>query len=528
MILILVLVVIAILSLGAFTFSELMLVERKAAHLAGRQVQARELAESGVDMARMFLAWDEESQYEGGGWYDNGERFRGVLVVDGEQARDRGRFTFVAPYVEDGYYNGIRYGLEDESTRLNLNALTLFEKLAEKAGMENGGRQILMGLPGMTEEIADAILDWIDTDDEIREYGAELEYYTQLDPPYAPKNGPLETVEELLLVRDVTPWLLFGVDANRNGQADQGEPDSATVGGMDNSDGSLTRGWAAYLTLHSLETNLRPDGEPKVYLNQEDMETLYNELEEVLDPQWATFIVAYRQYGPAETEEPGEASYGVDVLDLSQPGKVKINQVLDLVGKKVEVKGAEGGGEEGGGEAGGGEGGSGGSEEGESMILETPFPDTLGLTVTYLPTLMDYVTATESTLLPARLNINQAPRTLIAGVPGMTPEILEEIITRRQTDPGAAEAYRRHETWLYCDGIVTLDEMQMLTPFITAGGSVYRAQVIGYFDEEGPSARIEVVFDATTSPARVISWRDLSHLGRGYSLDTLGTEAPDW
>jgi hypothetical protein len=397
---------------------------------------------------------------------------------------------------------------------------------------ESTQRELLMAMPGMDEFTADAILDWMDEDDEPREYGAELEYYSTLQPPYQPKNGPLETVEELLLVRDVTPWLLFGVDANRNGQADQSEPDSAEIAGLDNSDGSLTRGWAAYLTLHSLETNLRPDGEPKVYLNQEDMETLYSELEEVLDPQWAAFIVAYRQYGPADTEEVGETSYSVDALDLSQPGKVKINQVLDLIGKRVEVKGAENGEEQEGGGTSGGQGSSGGGgEEGgeeESMLLESPFPDTLGIPATYLPTLLDTVTATESTLIPARLNINQAPRTLIAGVPGMTPEILEEIITRRYTDPGTAEAHHRHETWLYCDGIVTLDEMQTLTPFITAGGNVYRAQVVGYFDEEGPSARIEVVLDATTSPARIIFWRDLSHLGRGYSLDTLGTEAPDW
>ena len=150
------------------------------------------------------------------------------------------------------------------------------------------------------------------------------------------------------------------------------------------------------------------------------------------------------------------------------------------------------------------------------------------MTVTFLPTLLDYVTATESTLIPARLNINQAPRTLIAAIPGMTPEILEEIMTRRFTDPASAEAHHRHESWLYCDGIVTLDEMKALLPFVTAGGSVYRAQVVGYFDEEGPSARLEVMFDASSSPARVIFWRDLSHLGQGYSLDTLGAEAPDW
>ena len=58
----------------------------------------------------------------------------------------------------------------------------------------------LMAMPGMTDDVADAILDWIDEDDEPREYGAEWDYYAQLQPPYKPKNGPLDTVEELLLV----------------------------------------------------------------------------------------------------------------------------------------------------------------------------------------------------------------------------------------------------------------------------------------------------------------------------------------
>jgi hypothetical protein len=59
-------------------------------------------------------------------------------------------------------------------------------------------------------------LDWIDEDDDQREFGAEEDFYSGMSPPYAPKNGPLDTVEELLLVRGVTPWLLFGGDVNRN------------------------------------------------------------------------------------------------------------------------------------------------------------------------------------------------------------------------------------------------------------------------------------------------------------------------
>ena len=122
-----------------------------------------------------------------------------ALVVDDTDAKKRGRFAVVTPNVENGYFSGIRYGLEDESTKLNLNYL------AQKDSEDNSGRDRLMLLPGMTEDIADAILDWIDADDTKREFGAELEDYSALVPAYAPKNGPLDSLDELLLVRGVTP-----------------------------------------------------------------------------------------------------------------------------------------------------------------------------------------------------------------------------------------------------------------------------------------------------------------------------------
>jgi hypothetical protein len=67
--------------------------------------------------------------------------------------------------------------------------------------------------------------------------------------------------------------------------------------------------------------------------------------------------------------------------------------------------------------------------------------------------------------------------------------------------------------------------MKALIPFVTGGGSVFRAEVIGYFDADGPTARLEVIIDATASPPRMVFWRDISHLGRGYPVEILGTEA---
>ena len=40
----------------------------------------------------------------------------------------------------------------------------------------------------------------------------------------------------------------------------------------------------------------------------------------------------------------------------------------------------------------------------------------------------------------------------------------------------------------------------------------------------GASSRAEAVFDATTTTPRLLFWRDISHLGRGYAVETLGVD----
>src|SRR5438105_5191334 len=192
-----------------------------------------------------------------------------------------------------GNLNGIRHGLEDESTRLNLNVLLILDKQ-----VPGSGRTLLMALPEMTEDVADAILDWLDPDDEPRELGCEVEYYSGLSPPYAPKNGPLDTVEELLLVRGVTPQLLFGCDINRNGQLDQNELLEENTGAA-STDPSAFRGWSAYLTLYSVEWNVTPDGNPKTYLNTNDLNQLADDLAANFNQDQINFIIAYRQVGPS-------------------------------------------------------------------------------------------------------------------------------------------------------------------------------------------------------------------------------------
>ncbi|MDO8720902.1 MAG: type II secretion system protein GspK [Syntrophales bacterium] len=58
--------------------------------------------------------------------------------------------------------------------------------------------------------IVDSIMDWRDKDNLHRVNGAEDDYYLSLPQPFKCKNGDFTSIEELLLVRGVTPEIFYG------------------------------------------------------------------------------------------------------------------------------------------------------------------------------------------------------------------------------------------------------------------------------------------------------------------------------
>ena len=58
--------------------------------------------------------------------------------------------------------------------------------------------------------IIGSILDWRDPDSNTHLSGTESEYYETLDPPYFAKDGPIDDLSELLLIRGVTPAMYWG------------------------------------------------------------------------------------------------------------------------------------------------------------------------------------------------------------------------------------------------------------------------------------------------------------------------------
>lgn len=105
------------------------------------------------------------------------------------------------------------YGMSDEQGRININTINTasFDVLKALLKEEMQDQEAAAG-------IAAAIIDWRDEDNEVFQdpdtkilIGAEDAYYQIQDPPYKCKNSRFDTVEEMLLVRGVTPEIFYGI-----------------------------------------------------------------------------------------------------------------------------------------------------------------------------------------------------------------------------------------------------------------------------------------------------------------------------
>ncbi len=63
------------------------------------------------------------------------------------------------------------------------------------------------------QTIINSLKDWLDKDEDLITglSGAESDYYEELDPPYACKNGPFDHMSEVRLVKGITPELFNGL-----------------------------------------------------------------------------------------------------------------------------------------------------------------------------------------------------------------------------------------------------------------------------------------------------------------------------
>jgi hypothetical protein len=184
----------------------------------------------------------------------------------------------------------------------------------------------------------------------------------------------------------------------------------------------------------------------------------------------------------------------------------------------------------------------------------SPFTDDINELIDYGPVLYDNLTTSDVPVV-GRININQAPRTILelfvpreeelteedeslsaalAALMGATlsptdvQEIIDAIIAERISDPYQIDLPEMNSPfWVYTHGIITdLAVMKQFEPYFCTQGAVFKATVVGRFDERSPVSRLEVWLDAAEGEKlpKIIRIRDLTDQGPGYSAELLGAD----
>jgi type II secretory pathway component PulK len=537
-VLVVVLILVVLLSLAAYKYTNLMITEYTAADMYGRRMQTQAFSASGVEFAadtignRTFEASENLISDEG--------IFQGISIQTGEVARNNGFISLVTANESDPNNQSVRFGLTSESGKLNLNYLLTLEQQFMETNEDGGDTgmvspefyDILSAIPGLDDQTrVDSLLDWLDEDDDPRAFGAENSYYQGLNNGYECKNGQIESLEELLQIQGFTAETLYGEDANRNGLLDTNEDDGSQSLPDDDEDGTLNLGMLGYCTILSKESNLRADGSDKINLNQGLMTELFDAIADEYDEETAKFVVAYRIYGSedAVADEDG-SSLTVDQeeiasavgnalvgdvagdvtragLDLTQPAQFEFTSLFELVDAQVfaEIDGSE-------------------------VTLESPWQT--GSLAGQLPTMFDTFSLTDDAFIENRIDPNYARREVLMTIPDIDGEVADAIVgSSVVTSDGSVSQslLESHATpgWIYLEDIVDLPTMRRLEPYLTTRGDIFRVQVVGYFEESGPFSRVEAVIDGSEYPAKVVTATDLTTLGVGYSRVQLGLEAEE-
>lgn len=408
--------------------------------------QAWEAAMSGVYEAMRVAA-----QTTAGGldWQENPAAFRDRLVVDDGAER----WFFSVYSAGDSERDETRFGLTDEASKLNINTAT---------------EEMLGKLPNLTPYLVQGLLDFLDADNAPHPEGAEQEYYDALPIPYSIFNGPLTTVDQLLLVRGFTPALLYGEDSNWNFQLDPNEDDGELQFPPDNKDGKLDLGLRQYVTVGSYDLNQAMDGTARIDLNQpEDGSTPARE----------------------SSSRPDELPQALtDYLAALRRNNVKLTQPADLLEARGKFKG----------------------EDGTEVELES------GVGKNELAAVLDRYTARTERRLPGLINVNTASSRLLQTLPGIDEALADSIVAARRN---LRAEQQRTPAWLYQEGVLDADQFKKLAPLFTARAWQFRFQVVGYGVPSGRYRVLEAVIDTAEPKPTIVYLRDITRLGLPFRID---------
>ena len=119
--------------------------------------------------------------------------------------------------IEDG---SLKLEIIDENSKINLSVLA--NEFTDRTKFYYFTQNFMMNM-GLPLDIADAIHDWVDIDEQKMPYGAEgADYYQTQMPPYSSKNSAMDSIDEMLLLKDMTPEIYYGFGGG-NTEAEKNE-----------------------------------------------------------------------------------------------------------------------------------------------------------------------------------------------------------------------------------------------------------------------------------------------------------------
>lgn len=531
--LVVVLVMVVLLSLLAASYSFMVRAHLRGVIARTQQFQARMAAEAGVQHAVVIL---RDRQGDVSAWYDNEEELRSALLIGHEdsEASDKMkrrddirtydkfsdfafRYTLYGPNFDNP--DDVRYGFTDESARLDMNVASeaQLRRLFELVIPEDSDHEVDINI------LVDSLLDWRSSGNTPRANGAKNDYYGTLDPPYRCKSQPFSTVEELLLVRGFTAWVVYGEDYNQNGLLDPNEDDDDVSFPPDNADGILFRGVGPYLTVWSQEMNTAADNSPRINLNLQDLEKLEKKLEETdLDGDIISYIMDVRRAGipfnsvmnlvPAPPPPEEEEEDGADAQDLTPPPPATSQPDGSDATSQPEDENTDSP-----------EGGSSDQDETGrgSENPRSPAPVYQNLTedeppgeYSDLPGILDTLTVAATPFFQGRINVSTAPREVLAMLDDLTIEEVDAIVEARRE---LRDEDKSSAAWLLTEGVMDENKFRGILDKITTRSSTYRIESVGFADHIGVVERILYVIQMRGPMAQVLYYRNMNELGTAYN-----------
>ncbi|HMO34978.1 MAG TPA: type II secretion system protein GspK, partial [Gemmatales bacterium] len=512
-VLITVLVVIVVLLLIAYQYLNLMNAESNASIVSGRLAQSRHLADSGVHYAAFALAFpqtlglsDSPDSYRvwSGNVYNNPDLFH-FRPINGPNGI-RGYFSIVTPSdpMDPNNTMGFRYGVEDENGKINLNAIR--QLIKQNSSNRTLIETLIKAIPTLNEDQAMAVVNW--TEEGGTTDSAEASYYSSLG--YQSKGGPFDTTDELLLVMGWTPRQLYGNDKNRNGRLDPDENDGSN---------QVDLGLQRYFTVYSREMNVDSTGQQRINLSNSNLQELKTQLDAAVGEELANFILLVRasqaapqaqaiatlQLASAQNLPTGftyrDNKLQVEIGSISARQDFKNLSLWDLVDTAFAYRPRNPNG-----------------QPGLPALISSPLLTSNKETLrTSLNALLDKCSTTGDLEIPARININTCPADVLMAM-GINEADTEKLLSYRPTpdmDPSLIPYYKT-PAWLVTEAELNPTVVKLFGQFITTYSQVYRFHVVGYYEFRGPQVRLEVVVDANNGRPRILHWRDLTDLGKGY------------